>query len=67
MTMIKTLALASLLAFGASALPARAETQAYCELYAKDFADGRTSNVDQWQLVFRGAFDDCMLQYAATP
>jgi outer membrane biosynthesis protein TonB len=51
----------------AAAAPARAETQAYCELYAKDFADGRTSNVDQWQLVFRGAFDDCMTQYAATP
>jgi BA14K-like protein len=47
--------------------PASATTQAYCELYAKDFADGRTSSVDHWQLLYRGAFDDCMLQYAATP
>jgi BA14K-like protein len=48
-------------------MPAKADTQAYCELYAKDFADGRTSVVDQWQLAYRGAFDDCMMQYAATP
>jgi BA14K-like protein len=55
------------LAFLAGVTPAMADTQAYCELYAKDFADGRTSVVDKWQLAYRGAFDDCMLQYAATP
>jgi BA14K-like protein len=63
--MLRVITFASLLAF--FALPAQADTQAYCELYAKDVADGRTSNVDQWQLIYRGAFDDCMVQYAATP
>lgn len=64
-TKIKLLTCAGLLALMSGS--AMAATQAYCELYAKDFADGRTSSVDHWQLLYRGAFDDCMLQYAATP
>lgn len=65
--MLKYFVTAFGIALLASVTPARADTQAYCELYAKDFADGRTSVVDQWQLSYRGAFDDCMTQYAATP
>lgn len=46
---------------------ARAEPQSYCEVYSKDFADIRTSNVDQWQLIYRSAFNDCMVSYNAKP
>jgi BA14K-like protein len=65
--MPRTAFFATALLLAASSIPAYADTQAYCELYSKDFADGRTSNVDQWQLIYRGAFDDCMIQYNATP
>ena len=45
-----------------------ANSQTYCEVFAKDFADGRTLDVDQWQKSYRNAFNDCMNQYtAATP
>jgi hypothetical protein len=43
--------------------PALADAQAYCELLSRDYADGRTLNVDQWQLNFRSAFSSCMAQY----
>jgi hypothetical protein len=46
------------------ALPAQADSQAFCEIFAKDFADGRTSDVDQWQKLYRGSFADCQNQYA---
>jgi hypothetical protein len=39
--------------------PALADAQAYCELFGKDYTDGRTLDVDQWQLNFRSAFNSC--------
>jgi hypothetical protein len=42
-----------------------ASSQTYCELFAKDFADGRTTDVDLWQNSYRNAFNDCMNQYTA--
>ena len=42
-----------------------ASSQTYCEVFAKDFADGRTADVDQWQKSYRNAFNDCMNQYTA--
>jgi hypothetical protein len=44
-----------------------ADAQSHCEIYSKDFADGRTANVDKWQLLYRSAFTDCMLNYNAKP
>jgi hypothetical protein len=42
-----------------------ASSQTYCEMFAKDFADGRTTDVDLWQKAYRNAFNDCMNQYTA--
>lgn len=53
--------------FAPLATPVLADAQSYCELYSKDFADGRTTQVDKWQLLYRGAFNDCMLSYNAKP
>jgi hypothetical protein len=43
--------------------PASASSQNYCEMFAKDFADTRTTDVDFWQISYRNAFNDCMNQY----
>ena len=45
--------------------PASASSQNYCEMFAKDFADTRTTDVDLWQVSYRNAFNDCMNQYTA--
>lgn len=45
--------------------PASASSQNYCEMFAKDFADTRTTDVDLWQTSYRNAFNDCMNQYTA--
>jgi hypothetical protein len=45
--------------------PGLAGSQTYCEMFAKDFADGRTTDVDLWQKSYRNAFNDCMNQYTA--
>jgi hypothetical protein len=37
--------------------------QTYCELFGRDYADGRTLDVDQWQISYRNAFSSCMTQY----
>lgn len=50
-----------------SAGKASADVQSYCEVYSKDFADIRTSDVDQWQLIYRSAFNDCMVGYNTEP
>ena len=42
-----------------------ASSQTYCEMFAKDIADGRTTDVDLWQISYRNAFNDCMNQYTA--
>jgi len=34
-------------------------------MFAKDFADTRTTDVDLWQVSYRNAFNDCMNQYTA--
>jgi hypothetical protein len=44
---------------------ASASSQNYCEMFAKDFADTRTTDVDLWQKSYRNAFNDCMNQYTA--
>ena len=44
---------------------ASANSQTYCEMFAKDFADTRTTDVDLWQISYRNAFNDCMNQYTA--
>ncbi len=44
---------------------ALADTQFYCEVFGQDFANGKTSDVDTWEVNFRNAFGDCMVQYAA--
>ena len=44
-----------------------ADVQSYCEVYGQDFASGKTSDVDQWQIDYRNAFGDCMAQYTADP
>jgi hypothetical protein len=44
---------------------ASADVQSYCEVYSRDFASGKVSNVDAWEANFRNAFGDCMTQYAA--
>ncbi len=42
-----------------------AGSQSYCEVFAKDYADQRTTDVDLWQKSYRNAFNDCMNQYTA--
>ena len=48
-----------------ASVPASANSQTYCEMLAKDFADTRTTDVDLWQKSYRNAFNDCMNQYTA--
>ncbi len=64
MRMIGMSALAVLASF-AFTVQASASSQTYCEMFAKDFADGRTTDVDLWQISYRNAFNDCMNQYTA--
>jgi BA14K-like protein len=42
-----------------------ADSKSHCELFAKDVADGRTKDVDQWQKLYRSSYADCIEQYAA--
>ena len=44
-----------------------ADIKSYCEVFGQDFANGKTSDVDQWQIAYRNAFGDCMAQYTADP
>ncbi len=39
--------------------------QTYCELLGRDYADGKTLDVDQWQISYRKAFSSCMTQYTS--
>ena len=64
MRMIGMSALAVLASF-AFTVQASASSQTYCEMFAKDLADGRTTDVDLWQISYRNAFNDCMNQYTA--
>jgi hypothetical protein len=52
-------------AVGFFSTQALADTQSYCEVFGQDFANGKTSDVDSWEVNFRNAFGDCMAQYAA--
>jgi hypothetical protein len=52
-------------AVGFFSTQALADTQSYCEVFGQDFANGKTSDVDTWEVNFRNAFGDCMAQYAA--
>src|SRR3989337_3662786 len=61
---ILTVAMAMGVMSGFSA-QASANSQTYCELLGKDYADGRTLDVDQWQAGFRNAFSSCMTQYTS--
>ena len=42
---------------------ALADPKSYCELLSKDYADGKTTDVDLWQSSYRNAFTSCMTQY----
>ena len=42
-----------------------ADVKSYCEIFGQDFANGKTSDVDQWQISYRNAFNDCITQYTA--
>ena len=53
-------------AVGFFSTQALADTQSYCEVFGQDFANGKTSDVDTWEVNFRNAFGDCMAQYAAS-
>ena len=64
MRMIGMSALAVLASF-AFTVQASASSQTYCEVFAKDSADVRTTEVDLWQTSYRNAFNDCMNQYTA--
>jgi hypothetical protein len=64
MRVFSSFALAILTA-GIVSTQAAANSQTYCEMFAKDFADGRTTDVDLWQKSYRNAFNDCMNQYTA--
>ena len=52
-------------AVGLFSTQAFAGVQSYCEVFGQDFASGKTSDVDRWEVNFRNAFGDCMAQYAA--
>ncbi len=53
------------LALMLSAPAALADAKSYCEIYAKDFASAKTSDVDQWQTMYHDSYTDCMDQYSA--
>lgn len=55
-----------ILALVVSASAAQADSKSYCEIYAKDFASAKTSDVDQWQQMYRNSYSDCMQQYGAS-
>ena len=42
---------------------ALADPKSYCELLSKDYADGKTTDVDLWQISYRNAFASCMTLY----
>jgi hypothetical protein len=48
-------------------VPALADAQSYCGLYGRDYADGRTLEMDQWQISYRKAFNSCMTLYTPGP
>jgi BA14K-like protein len=52
------------LALSVSATGAYADSKSYCEIYAKDLASAKTSDVDEWQLTYRDSYKDCMVQYS---
>lgn len=52
-------------AVGLFSTQALADVQSYCEVFGQDFANGKTPDVDTWEVNFRNAFGDCMIQYAA--
>ncbi len=43
--------------------PALSDAQSYCELFGRDYADGRTLDVDEWQINYRKAFTSCIALY----
>ena len=45
---------------------ALADPKSYCELLSKDYADGKTTDVDLWQISYRNAFTSCMTQYQSS-
>lgn len=47
------------------ATPALADAQAYCGLFGRDYADGRTLELGQWQISYSNAFNSCMTQYTS--
>ena len=54
------ISMALLCGFASGAL---SDPKSYCELFGRDFADGKTTDVDLWQISYRNAFSSCMVQY----
>ncbi len=42
---------------------ALADPKSYCELFSRDYADSKTTEVDLWQMSYRNALASCMTQY----
>ena len=51
--------------FSGLSTPAFADAQSYCGLFGRDYADGRTIELDQWQISYSNAFKSCMTQYTS--
>jgi hypothetical protein len=48
-------------------VPTLADAQSYCGLYGRDYADGKSPDVDQWQISYHKAFSSCMTLYTPDP
>ena len=57
--------IAGVLFLNAYATFAFADAKSYCEVFGQDVASAKTSDVDEWQLSYRSAFNNCMAQYTA--
>jgi hypothetical protein len=53
------------LVLGLASSHAHADTKSYCERFAKDIANGNSSDVDSWLAHYRRSLDDCITPKAA--
>ncbi len=61
--MRKISSLSVIIGFCAFSPLAHADSKAFCETKATEFAHGRSSNVDNWLTDYRNSFNDCMMEY----
>ena len=62
---MRTLLISAALSCAVLTTQAWADSKSHCELVAKDVADARTTDVDQWQKLYRNTYADCIDQYTA--